>query len=190
MIALSLLVAGPARAQEPERYDHAHQVGLSVMPGAGYRVIVRYNEDQTCIDSSGPDSKAICTNNVPVFLDLGLSFGITSGIDLVTEVRLGLARDDAAGVGRQFTLSPGLRFWLDRDRPLKIYTMVQVVHDRTKQSQDAVANTDWGVRNANGIMYDVVRNFGAYFQLGETLGFTRWFRIEIDVGMGVQVRFP
>jgi hypothetical protein len=160
------------------------------MPGAGYRVIVRYNEDQTCIDAKGPDSKAICTNDVPAFLDFGLSYGLTAGIDLLAEVRLGLALDDAVGVGRQFALSPGLRFWLDRDRPLKIYTALQVVHDRTRQSQAAVANTDWGVRNANGLMYDFVRNFGAYFQLGETLGFTRWFRIELDVGLGVQLRYP
>jgi hypothetical protein len=31
---------------------------------------------------------------------------------------------------------------------------------------------------------------GFYFQFGETIGFRRWFRIELDVGLGVQVRFP
>jgi hypothetical protein len=197
MIALAWLVAPSTRAHAqsvtaaaPPRYDHGQQLGLSVMPGVGYRMIVRYNEDQTCLDADGPDSKAICTNSVPVFLDFQLSFGITSGIDLLTDVRLGLAREEAAGVGRQLTFAPGLRIWLDRDRPLKIFTTLQLVHDRTTQSQAAVSNTDWGIRNANGLMYDPIRNFGVFFQLGETIAFMRWFRIEIDVGMGVQVRLP
>jgi hypothetical protein len=193
MIALAAVVAAPSKASadEAERLDHAAQLGVSLMPGAGFRMIVRYNEEQTCIDAKGPDSKWICTNDVPMFADLGLSFGLTSRYDLLTDVRFGIAREDnALGVSRQFALAPGLRIWLDREGAWKFFTTLQLVYDHTKQSQDAVEDTDYGVRNANGLMYDPMRNFGIFIQLGETFGFRRWFRMEIDVGLGVQVRFP
>ena len=46
------------------------------------------------------------------------------------------------------------------------------------------------MRNANGLMYDPIRNVGFYVQFGETIGFARWFRIDLDVGLGAQIRFP
>ena len=46
------------------------------------------------------------------------------------------------------------------------------------------------MRNANGLMYDPIRNAGFYVQFGETIGFARWFRIDLDVGLGAQIRFP
>jgi hypothetical protein len=67
---------------------------------------------------------------------------------------------------------------------------LQLVYDHTAQSQDAVEDTDYGLRNANGLMYDPNRNIGLYVQLGETFGFRRWFRMEVDVGVGVQIRLP
>jgi hypothetical protein len=35
-----------------------------------------------------------------------------------------------------------------------------------------------------------MRNLGFYLQFGETLGFRRWLRFEIDGGVGVQARIP
>ena len=49
---------------------------------------------------------------------------------------------------------------------------------------------DFGVRNANGVMLEVMRNLGFYLQFGETVGFVRWLRFEVDGGIGVQARFP
>ena len=89
-----------------------------------------------------------------------------------------------------------MRVWLDSDTRLKFFTTLQVVFDHTEQGQfnetlkDTVADNDFGVRNSNGLMYDAIRNVGFYFQFGETIGFARWFRIELDLGLGVQVRFP
>ncbi|HEY0709896.1 MAG TPA: hypothetical protein VGG33_23990 [Polyangia bacterium] len=184
-------VSGPSgELVAARRFDHAQQLGLSVMPGIGYRMIVIYNEDQVCISSSGRDGKWVCNNDVPFFMDFALSYGLTRRLDLLTDVRLGVARDDAPGIKRQFALAPGIRFWLDHDRPVKFFTTLQAVYDRTGQSQDSVSDSDWGARNANGVMYDPTPNFGVFVQLGETLGFARWFRIEVDVGVGVQVRLP
>jgi hypothetical protein len=39
-------------------------------------------------------------------------------------------------------------------------------------------------------MYDPIRNVGFFVQFGETMGFRRWFRIDLEVGMGAQIRFP
>jgi hypothetical protein len=176
--------------QRPPEIDHRHQFSFSVMPGVGYRVIARYEEEQSCLDDTRDESKWVCTSDVPLFLDLQLGYGISSRLDVLADVRLGLARDDVLGVGRQIAVAPGLRIWLDRDVRLKFFTTAQLMFDATRQGQDSVRNTDFGLRNSNGLMYDAVRNVGIYLQFGETVGFVRWFRIELDIGLGLQVRLP
>jgi hypothetical protein len=199
MVAASVVVASQsARAaeatlpfsQRPPTVDHRHQVGLSLMPGIGYRMIARYDERQSCLDSSGDDSKWVCTSGVPAFLDVQLSYGTTPRLDVMADVRLGLALDDAPGVGRALALAPGIRLWLDREVRLKFFTTLQFLYDATKQGQARVRNSDFGLRNANGLMYDALRNLGVYAQFGENVGVVRWFRIEVDVGVGLQVRMP
>jgi hypothetical protein len=168
--------------------DHRHQTGVSLMPGIGYRVIVPYKEFQTCGDSSGDLNKRVCTNRTPVFLDLQLSFGLSKRVDVITDLRFSLGTDPASHT-HQFALAPGIRVWLDQDVNLKFYTTIQALYDSTNY-YDVVATHDFGLRNSNGLMYDVIRNVGFFFQFGESFGFRRWFRIELDVGAGVQVRFP
>ncbi len=176
--------------ERPPQVDHHHQVGVSLMPGIGYRMIARYQEQQSCLDSSGDDGKWVCTSGVPAFLDFQMSYGSTQKLDVIADVRLGLALDQAPGVGRQLALAPGIRLWLDREVRLKFFTTLQFLYDATKQGQAHVRNSDFGLRNSNGLMYDAFRNIGAYVQFGENIGVVRWFRIEIDVGVGVQVRLP
>jgi len=179
---------GQVAARPPVQLDHRHQTGLALMPGLGYRVIVPYDENKTCGDSSGDASKRVCTSAVPFFIDLQLSFGISRRIDLVTDLRFGVAKDSASK-SRPFALAPGFRVWLDQDVQLKFYTTVQLLYDRTDY-HGVVATNDFGLRNSNGLMYDVIRNAGFFFQFGESFGFRRWFRIELDLGVGFQVRFP
>ena len=38
-------------------------------------------------------------------------------------------------------------------------------------------------------MYDVMRNVGFFVQFGETIGFMRWFRIDLDVGLAPKSAF-
>jgi hypothetical protein len=201
MIAFSALVARPVRAQEapapalaaqrPPELDHRHQVALALMPGLGYRIVVPYAENKTCFDDTRVDSKRVCAGGVPFFMDLQLAVGVSHRLDLMVDLRFGIAKENnAPNVGRQFALAPGIRYWLDPDVQLKFFTTLQVVYDSTKQSQIDISDTDYGIRNANGLMYDPIRNVGFYVQFGETIGFKRWFRIEVDAGAGVQVRFP
>jgi hypothetical protein len=195
IVPLSMIVLGTAVAPKlaraelaPAALDHRHQTGLALMPGLGYRVIVPYRDDQTCGDSSGHANKRVCTSAVPLFIDLQLTFGVSRRIDLMTDLRFGLGKDPASHT-HQFALAPGIRVWLDQDVALKFYTTAQFLYDSTDY-HEVVASNDFGVRNANGLMYDVIRNVGFYFQFGESFGFRRWFRIELDAGLGVQVRFP
>jgi hypothetical protein len=179
---------GQGAARAPVPLDHRHQTGLALMPGLGYRVVVPYRDNLPCGDSSNDASKRVCTSAVPFFLDLQLSFGVSRRIDVVADLRFGIAEDPASKTN-QFALAPGIRVWLDQDVQLKFYTTVQLLYDRTDY-HGVVASNDFGIRNSNGLMYDVIRNVGFFFQFGESFGFRRWFRIELDAGLGVQVRFP
>jgi hypothetical protein len=207
MSALLLVVARDARAQtqeappteqpavqareRPPELDHRFQTGIAVMPGIGYRVVVPYAEMKDCGDSSGDSTKRVCTNNVPFFMDFQISFGVSRRLDLIADFRVGIDKDnDLPGIGRQFAFAPGLRVWLDQDVQLKFFTTVQLLYDQTEQGLPDIKDSDFGIRNSNGLMYDPIRNVGFYFQFGESIGFRRWFRIELDLGLGVQVRFP
>jgi hypothetical protein len=176
----------------PAESNHKYQTGLSIMPGSGYRLIARYKENQNCGDSSGIQSKPVCAHSVPFFLDFQLSFGVAARADIIADIRFGLQSDPAIPGNHQFALAPGLRFWLDQDVALKFYTTLQFVYDYTDFSAagSGISSSDYGVRNANGLMYDPIRNVGFYVQFGETIGFARWFRIDLDVGLGAQIRFP
>jgi hypothetical protein len=125
--------------QRPPELDHRNQFGFAIMPGIGYRVIARYEEGQSCLDDSLDESKWVCTSDVPLFLDFQLGYGVSSRLDVLADVRLGLVRDDVLGVGRQFAVAPGVRAWLDRDVRLKFFTTLQVLFDNTSQGQDRVA---------------------------------------------------
>jgi hypothetical protein len=176
----------------PAESNHKYQTGLSIMPGSGYRLIVPYKDGQNCGDSSGIQSKRVCAHSVPFFLDFQLSFGVAARADIIADIRFGLQSDPAVPGNHQFALAPGLRFWLDQDVALKFYTTLQFMFDYTDYSGSGqgISSSDYGVRNANGLMYDPIRNVGFYVQFGETIGFARWFRIDLDVGLGAQIRFP
>jgi hypothetical protein len=167
------------------------QTGLSLMPGTGYRLIVRYTEHQYCGDSSGIGDKPVCAHRLPTFLDLQFSFGAMDRMDVILDYRFGLEEDPAVLGGYQFAMAPGLRFWLDRERLAKFYTTLQFVYDHTDfAGSPDVPSHDFGLRNANGFMFDRIRHVGVFFQFGETIGLRRWFRIDVEIGLGVQVRLP
>jgi hypothetical protein len=180
--------AEPAFWARPAAPDHARQFGLSVLPGSGYRIIVPYKEDVKCGDASGNASRHVCTHSLPFFLEMQLSFGIFARLDFFTDFRFGLQKDPVTLNSHQFAFSPGFRFWLDQDVALKFYTTAQVVYDYVDYL--GVSSSDFAIRNANGLMYDPIKNLGIYVQLGWTMGMVRWFRMELDGGLGSQVRYP
>jgi len=173
----------------PAEVNHFGQGGISIMPGTGYRVIVPYKEGSDCGDSSGNRTRRVCTHILPFFLELQLSYGLLPRLDLVADLRFAVQQDPATFHSHQFVLAPGIRYWLDQGVALKFYATGQFVYDYTDYGH-VVSNNDYGLRNADGLMYDAIKNVGFFFQVGWTMEFSRWFRMEFDAGLGVQLRFP
>jgi hypothetical protein len=185
--------APPAPAPDPRRRFprrkrpsllHRDQFGLSVLPGSGYRIIAPYKDNVPC----GQPGLRVCAGWLPFFIDSQLSFGFADRWDVLVDLRVGVAADFSQS--HQFAVMPGVRYWVDADQPAKFFTTIQGVYDLNPQHDPGVKDYDLGLRNANGFMFEVMRNLGFYLQFGETVGLVRWLRFEIDGGIGVQARFP
>jgi hypothetical protein len=163
---------------------HKNQLGIAVMPGIGFRGVFPYQEMINC----GQQGKRVCTGLLPFFMDVQPSFGFAEHWDVLVDLRFGIATDFTSS--HQFAIAPGIRYWVDPELPFKFYATIQGVFDATAQPDPRLRDNDFGIRNANGAMFEVMRNLGFYFQFGETLGFARWLRFEIDGGVGVQARLP
>jgi hypothetical protein len=168
----------------PPSLFHKDQFGVSLMPGSGYRIIVPYKDGVPC----GQQINRVCTGLLPFFIDVQPSFGFARRWDVIIDLRFGVAADFNGS--HQFAVAPGVRYWVDADLPTKFFATIQGVYDLNPQHTPGVKDYDFGVRNANGFMLEVMRNLGFYLQFGETLGFVRWLRFEVDGGVGVQARFP
>jgi hypothetical protein len=169
---------------QPPSLLHKDQFGLSVMPGSGYRIIAPYKDGVPC----GQQINRVCTGWLPFFIDVQPSFGLGRHWDVIVDLRFGVAADFNGS--HQFAVAPGVRYWVDADLPAKFFATIQGVYDLNPQHTPGVKDYDFGARNANGFMLEVMRNLGFYLQFGETLGFVRWLRFEVDGGVGVQARFP
>jgi hypothetical protein len=167
---------------------HAAQIGIALLPGTGYRGIFPYKSDELCEKPDGNVVHRVCTGRLPFFLDAQLSFGFAQHWDAIVDLRFGIEQDFTQT--HQFAVAPGFRYWVDPELHTKFFATIQMAIDTTDQQQPGVQNNDFAVRNENGFMYDVMRNIGVYLQFGETIGFRRWLRFEIDGGLGVQARFP
>ncbi|HVR60369.1 MAG TPA: hypothetical protein VMU50_00645 [Polyangia bacterium] len=169
----------------PPDLEHRMQFGFALLLGSGYRTIFPYQEMVGC----GQVDKRVCSGRLPLFLDVQPSFGITRRWDILVDLRFGIEQDFTPG--RQFVVAPGFRYWSDADQPIKLFATVQVAFDTTADHDPALKHSnDIAFRNSNGIMFEVVRNFGVYFQAGDTIGFLRWLSFAIDLGVGVQARIP
>jgi hypothetical protein len=163
---------------------HKYQLGIAVLPGVGFRGIAPYDDGINC----GQQAKRVCTGMLPFFLDVQPSFGFAEHWDVLIDLRFGIDSDFTRS--RQFAIAPGVRYWVDPELPFKFFATIQGVFDATAQSDPRLQDNDFGIRNSNGFMFDVMRNLGIYVQFGETLAFRRWLRFEIDGGVGVQARIP
>jgi hypothetical protein len=120
-------------------------------------------------------------------MDFQGSFGVTRGLAVIVDFRLGLEQDFTHS--RPLALAPGIKYYIDAEDRLKFFITLQLAIDFTGQLPD-VPRTDFGVRNAVGLQFDVHRMFGFWLQLGDTLAFRRYFRFELDAALGLELRFP
>lgn len=190
--------AKPKAVPASVRLSHHKQFGLSIRLVEGLRAIAPY-DGEFCgeTDVTRPNQfAAVCTGRTPFSLDLELGYGATRKIDVFLELRLGLESDfgssqsDQEGT-RQFHVSPGARFFFGDAGSSKLFTTAQVVFDMSgyKDLAGTGLGTDFGVRNMNGLWFDLDKAYGFYFFVGEMVTFSRWLRFELEAGVGFQGRY-
>jgi len=172
--------------------SHELQFGLSLLIGGGYRGIFPYTPDTPCGDAKAADNR-VCTNRAPSFIDVQPSFGISRSWDVLVDVRFSLEKD--FNNERPLWIMPGFRYWMDPQSQVKFFTTIQLAYDPSSTysavgAPHPVSKQDLAFRNSNGLMIEIMRNFGVYAQFGETIGFLRWLTFAVDAGVGVQARVP
>jgi hypothetical protein len=183
-------------------YDHRGQFGVHAQLGTGYRVLFPYEATPPTYcgaSESNGAPKEVCTGRSPFFVELGASYGITSGLEALFDFRVGIERDfkragSSGSTPRPLVLAPGVKVFIDDEGSTKFFSTLQLAFDFTNYDAaftgDTPVGTDIGVRNVNGLLIDFHRTFGVFVHFGETIGFRRWLRFEMDAGVGIQGRYP
>ena len=88
--------------------------------------------------------------------------------------------------------SPGVRFYFNDKGLLKFFSTAQIALDATgyKDASNESRGVDFALRNANGIFLDFHDAYGAYVFFGEELEFKRWLEAGLELGVGIQGRYP
>ena len=191
-------VAPTAPAPREDR-SHKGQLMLSLRAALGGRAIVTYGGDVYCGASDNSTSSGnapVCVSRAPFTFDLELGYGIARRLDLFFEMRFGLEEDFGALASsmagpRMVKLSPGARYFYSEGRSSKLFSTGQVVFDFTGY-EDAAGQSrgaDFGLRNMNGIWFDLAREYGFYLYFAETATFARWFNFDVEAGIGISGRF-
>lgn len=180
------------------RAGHHRQLGLSAQITTGSRFIKTWDNADYCGDRGEGGTNAVyCFSRVPVSLDLTASYGVRPKIELMLEMRFGLERDfgstQNSGNGPRLRhYAPGVRFFFNDKGLMKFFSTAQVALDATgyKDETGESRGMDVALRNANGIFLDFHDAYGAYVFFGEELEFKRWLEAGLELGFGIQGRYP
>ncbi len=180
-------------------YSHKGQLELSLRVPIGLRAIAPYDSANYCgaTDASAKFGNApVCTARAPFSLDFELGYGVHRRIDTFLELRIGLEQDFSSTPAtidgpRPFHVSPGARFFFSESSSSKLFTTAQLVFDFTGYQAPGGGDrgADFGVRNLNGLWFDLDKAYGFYGYIGETATFARWVRFELEAGIGFQGRY-
>jgi hypothetical protein len=187
---------GEARAQEVEGeagFSHRRQVSLHLQGGVGYRGIFPYDEEFCGELEDDGTTKSPCLGRSPFSMDIGLAYGLTRRLEILVEGRLGVERDIGEDLDddegpHAVSLAPGIKGYFAEIGSMMLFATLQVAVDFTGYGQ--IDETDIGVRNVDGLHYDLNDNFGLFLFVGNQVGFVRWLRFEVEAGLGVQLRVP
>ena len=183
-----------AEEEEEEGFGHRFQGGIGILAGTGYYFHISYGED-FCHMEGEEEAQEVCTGRSPVFFDIQASFGVTEGLEILVEYRIGLigevylanptledsetseSRPMAVGLGIRYNVSPLNRF--------KFFIGALLDVDFTKNLK-----TDITLRPIFGLQIEFIRWMGFFVQASVNLSFVRAFGLSLDVGGGLQFRFP
>jgi hypothetical protein len=200
-ILIVCALAAPAFADdsEPPVTFHKGQVGISARFGIGERAIATYDSKYYCgtIDTTAKYGYApVCSERTPLALGLEASYGVSTTVELLVEMRLGLEQDFGGKPGdkgpRPFFVAPGARFFFSEAKRAKLFVQPEFVFDYTgyKDSAGMDRGNDYGVRGLEGLWVDLHHAYGMYLYVGETLEMARWVDASFEIGAGFQMRYP
>ncbi len=181
--------------------DHRRQFGFDLGLGTGFRIIKPYTDIWCGSRSDDPDNPndPFCLGMVPLYLDLGLSFGVTKTIDLLAHFRYGLLADSVSE-RHPIALLAGFRAWIGPSRPFKWSVGFDLFFDFTKQDgpkqelptygKPEHDEFDVGGRLVFRFQYDFMRYLGIYAEAAGLAGVLRWLRLELEGTFGIQARLP
>ena len=197
-----LVVAAPARADEheaPAATFHKGQIGISARFGLGVRGIATYDNMNYCgqLDNTAKYGNApVCTGLAPLAFEIEGSYGVAQHIELLMELRIGIQKDfgstsTADDGSRPLFLAPGARFFFSEAEHMKLFIQPELVLDLANyNTATGTDKKDIGFRGLEGLWIDLHRTYGVYFYVAETAEFSRWLYGQMDVGFGVQGRYP
>ncbi len=189
-----MILSGESLAEELPDYEaeslnnlsHDKQISFHAHLGSGYRFIGPYNSEYC-----GELGKKVCLNRSPLFLDLGVSYGLSSSVELFLELRFGMENDFGPSPSSEgpaiFSIQPGVRYYIEEYGRSKVFSTLQMVVDTSEYIEGS--DIDLAVKNVNGLLFDLHQFGGMYIFVAEMIGWKRWLRFEIEAGMGVQLRF-
>lgn len=175
------------------QFGHRYQAGIGLVAGSGYRFEVAYGGDYCYQDDDNPyDEPSVCNGRSPVFFDFQLAFGVTDGLEVLLEYRLGLLEEHFGGeehaaftTGRPMAIGVGVRYFVSPLSRFKFFIGALLDIDFTR-----TVKTDVFVRPVFGFQIEIVRWVAFFVQVSVNLSFVRSFSIGLDGGGGFQFRFP
>ena len=200
-------LVGPAPAAGDDDADaagdrgagHKGQFGLSMQFALGMRGILPYH-DEYCgerSEATGTGFADFCFARAPIPLDLVLSYGLNDKVEVLLELRFGLERDFGGTPGatsgpRPHIYMPGVKAYFSESGRSRLFSTLQLLFDTTGYTDPAgeELGLDWGMRNVNGLQFDVHRAVGLYVFLGDLVTWDRWLTVQVEAGIGIQGRLP
>ena len=192
LMAMSAGVAGA----EDDMFDgagqrsHKGKLGVHAQMGTGYRGILPY-DDEYCGERSSDGSSEVCIGRSPLHLDVGISYATSKSLEVFLELRFGMETDFGetanADGPRVFHFAPGVKVYIRDTGKAKFFSTLQLVFDDTQYGQ--AGGLDMAIKNTSGLQLDVHDAVGVYVWFGEVVGWSRWLRFQMEVGLGMQARF-
>lgn len=172
------------------QFGHRFQGGIGFVVGSGYFFEAAYGGSY-CYMEDEPEP-SVCHGRTPVFFDFQLSFGVTDGLEILLEYRLGLLEESFGGdegvlptTSRPMAFGFGIRYFIGATNRIKAFLGALLDIDFTQGLK-----VDVFVRPLFGLQIEIVRWVAFFLQGSVNLSFVRSFGIALDAGGGLQFRFP
>lgn len=186
---------GEEEEEEDRGFGHRFQGGLGILAGTGYQFAIAWGGEY-CHQPGEEDGQEVCHHRSPVFFDIQASFGVTEGLEVLAEYRIGLLEeiyladsrveeDPGEQASRPMAVGVGVRYYVSPLNRFKFFVGALFDIDFTKNLP-----VDVTLRPIFGLQIEFIRWMGFFVQASVNLSFIRNFGLSIDVAGGLQFRFP